>query len=314
MKSKLNKIFSFLLILLLLTGCNGIAANDGVRSDTTYPSQFLAGEVYVLKTFEKIDGNIVGFDTTLIIEEGAAVLGDIILFGSDLEVAGRVSGDINLFGGKSHILQTGLVTGSINKVANNQEVETGASIYGEINTFQFENIDIEENFQVPKGDFSLIKPRTLIIIQIIRNILLLLINILIIFLFKDQTIRVSYKLQQDPLVSWIVGLLTYLAIPIVSFVLIISICLSPIGLIFLLILFIINLWGWAVTSYFLGSNLAKWFRIDSKDFGTVAMGTIFFGIIFSVSAFLPLLNIFLSLTISTFGIGSIVYFFISRKN
>jgi len=313
MKSSLIKLIPVILLAILLSACNANAIGGQEGFGTTYPSQILSGAVYVLKTFEKIDGNIVGFDTTLIIEEGAAVLGDINLFAGDLEIAGRVSGDINLFGGKSTIRRSGIVTGSINKIANEQEIEPGAVVYGEINTFTFREIDRTESIRIPEGTEKLLRPRTWIIFQIIRNILLLFFSILIVFLFKDQTIHIAKKLQKEPLVSWLVGLLTLFAVPFVSLVLIITICLSPIGLILLLLLAIINLWAWAVMSYFLGSQLASWFKLETGGIGIVAIGSVFFGIIYTIMAFVPIMSVIFSWIISSVGIGSIILSLMTGK-
>jgi cytoskeletal protein CcmA (bactofilin family) len=313
MKSKLIRLIPILLIAVLLSACSGNAMGGQDEFGATYPSQILSGDVYVLKTFEKIEGNIIGFDTTLVIEEGASVLGDINLFASNLEIAGRVSGDINLFGGESAINRSGIVTGSINKIGNEQTIEPGAAIFGEINTFNFNRDDRTENIQIPEGTEKLLRPRTWIIFQIIRNIFLLLFNILIIFLFKDQTTRVVRKLQKELLVSWLAGLLTLFAVPFVSIILVITICLSPIGLILLILLAIINLWGWAVMSYFVGSQLASWFKLEPSALGIVAMGSVFFGIIFTILAFIPIISFVFSWIISSAGIGAIILSLISNR-
>jgi cytoskeletal protein CcmA (bactofilin family) len=313
MKSKLISLSVFFVFSILLSACSANTIGGQDEFGSTYPSQILSGDVYVLRTFEKIDGNIVGFNTTLVIEEGASVLGDINLFASDLEIAGRVSGDINLFGGESTIRRSGIVTGSINKIANAQTIEPGAMINGEINTFSFHENDHTNNIQIPEGTENLLRPRTLIIFQIIRNVFLLFSNILIIFLFKDQTIRGAKRVQKEPLVSWLVGLLTLFAVPFVSIILIITICLSPIGLILLILLAIINIWGWTVISFFIGSQLASWFKLEPGHIGIVAMGSIFFGIIFTIMAFIPIISIIFSWVISSAGIGSIILSLISSK-
>lgn len=313
MKSRLTKIIPLLLISTFLVACNASVIGNQDDFGATYPSQLLSGDVYVLKRFEKIDGNIVGIDTTIVIEEGAAVLGDISLVGSNLEIGGRVSGDVNLFGGQSTIKGTGFITGSINKIANEQVIEPGAVIAGEINTFSFEGENQAESIQIPEGTENFLKPRTWIVFQIIRSILLLFLNILIVFLFSDATIRVAGKLKKDPLVSSLAGLLTFIAAPIVSVVLIISICLSPLGLILLILLSICNLWGWTVLSYVFGLQLTQWFKLDFGNIGIVITGSLFFGIIFTLMAFIPVLSFIASGIISSVGVGSIILHLLANK-
>jgi len=315
MKSRSIRYLPLLLMLLLLTACSRHANMPGDSFATSYPSQFIVGDVYILKGFEKIEGNIVGIDTSLFIEEGAAVLGDVHLVGSELEVGGRIAGEINMFGGESHFLKSAVVSGSINKFGNVMEINPGAVIYGEINTFTVPEQGQEnqiEDIQLPLKIESLVGPRALIIFQLFINLLLLLINILIVFLFGPQTIQITKKLAEDPLVSWLIGLLVFIAVPVISIVLIISICLSPIGLILLIVLGLINLWGWGVTSYFTGAKLSKWFKIRTSDIGIVTIGSIFFGILFILAAFVPIVNIILSMIISTFGSGSIILRFLTK--
>ena len=313
MKSRSIRRIPFLLLAIFLSACSSGTIGSEESFGTVYPSQMLSGDVYVLESFEKIDGNIVGIDTTLVIEDGATVFGDISLIGSELEIGGRVSGDINIFGGESTILTSGIVTGSINQIGNTYTIEPGAVVYGEINTFSFRDGSRIDNIEIPEEADRLLKPGAWVIFQIVRNILLLLLNILIIFLFGEQTIRVSRKLQKDPLISFLAGLLTFFAVPLVSLVLIISICLSPIGLILLIMLAIANLWGWTNLSYFAGSQLARWFKLDLGNIGITIIGSLFFGIVFSLMAFIPVLSIITSWILSSAGIGAIILYLLSGK-
>ncbi len=313
MKSISTKLLPFFLIAVLFTACSQAGISEEETYKTTYPSQFISGDVFILKRYEKIDGDVVGVDTTLIIEEGASVLGDINLLASDLEVGGRVAGEVNLFGGTSHVLRSGLITGSINRIANDLLIEPGAVIYGEINTFSFPDENQPEKVEIPRGINTLIKPRTWIIIQVVRNILLILTNLLIIYLFDQQTFRVAEKFRKDPLVSWIVGLVTFIAVPIVATILIISICLSPIGLILLLALVIANIWGYTIISYFAGIQLARWFKINTGKIGIVSIGSLFFSLVLSLAAFIPFLSMVLSWILSAFGTGAIILSLLTRK-
>ena len=140
MKSRLISILSVVLLAGLLSACGSVPfsqmeLNNG--STTTYPSQFLTGDVYVLKDNEKIEGNIAGIGTTLIIEDGAVVTGDVSLIGGNLEINGQVLGDVNVFAGTTTIGDSAVINGSINQILNQTTTSPNASISGEINTFIF---------------------------------------------------------------------------------------------------------------------------------------------------------------------------------
>jgi len=69
MRSRWINLLPLLLLVLLLSACVGIGFSaEEENIFATYPSQFLIGDVYVLKNHEKIDGNLAGIGTTLVIE------------------------------------------------------------------------------------------------------------------------------------------------------------------------------------------------------------------------------------------------------
>jgi len=313
MKLKWNRIFPVLLLAFFLTACGTGEFSAQESFAATYPSQLLVGDVYVLKSHEKIDGNIVGFDTTLIIEEDASVFGDISLFGGESEISGRVAGDINLFGGTTHILKPAIITGTINKIANKMEIDPGAVITSEINTFTAPNRDLPESIEIPKEAENFLRPQTWVIFQIIRNLLLTFFNMLIIFLFKDQTLRVVNQMKKQPLVSWVVGLLSFIAAPLVALVFVITICLSPIGIIFLIALVITNLLGWTATSFFLGNRLIKWLKLEWREVVIVAAGSLLFGIFFTLIALIPFASLIASSLVSAIGCGSVVLYLLNNR-
>ncbi len=307
MKSRWSKLLPILFTVFLLSACIG----SGFRSEeeklsTSYPSQFLVGDVYMLKKHEKIDGNIAGIGTTLVIKDGAAVIGDISLIGSKVEVFGCVTGDTNVFAGTTHIYNTAIIDGSINQIAHQINIEPGAYISGEINTFAFPiQLSIGETGKL-ENMLDWLNPTGWIAFQLIRNLILVFITVLIIFLFKMPTLRVVRCIKRNVAVSWGVGLLVILAAPIVSLFLIITICLSPIGIILILAFLIADIWGWAGISFIIGNNLTRWLKLDWSEEAEVAIGAVLLGLASTLLAFLPCVGFMISTMISAVGVGGIV--------
>ena len=307
MKSRWSKLLPILFTVFLLSACIG----SGFRSEeeklsTSYPSQFLVGDVYMLKKHEKIDGNIAGIGTTLVIKDGAAVIGDISLIGSKVEVFGCVTGDTNVFAGTTHIYNTAIIDGSINQIAHQINIEPGAYISGEINTFAFAiQLSIGETGKL-ENMLDWLNPTGWIAFQLIRNLILVFITVLIIFLFKMPTLRVVRCIKRNVAVSWGVGLLVILAAPIVSLFLIITICLSPIGIILILAFLIADIWGWAGISFIIGNNLTRWLKLDWSEEAEVAIGAVLLGLASTLLAFLPCVGFMISTMISAVGLGGIV--------
>jgi len=307
MKSRWSKLFPLLFTVFLLSSCIGIGFRaEEEKLSASYPSQFLVGDVYVLKEHEKIDGNIAGIGTTLVIEDGATVMGDISLVGSQVEVFGNVAGDTNVFAGTTHIHNTAIINGSINQIAHQINIEPGAHISGEINTFAFPTqLSIRDTGKL-ENILDWLHPTGWIAFQLIRNLVLVFIAILIIFLFKLQTLRVVHSIKKNVAVSWGVGLLVILAAPIVSLFLIITICLSPIGIILILAFLIADIWGWAGISFIIGNNLTRWLKLDWPEEATVAIGAVLLGLASTLLAFLPCVGFMISTMVSAVGLGGIV--------
>ena len=307
MKSRWSKLFPLLFTVFLLSSCLGIGFRaEEEKLSASYPSQFLVGDVYVLKEHEKIDGNIAGIGTTLVIEDGATVMGDISLVGSQVEVFGNVAGDTNVFAGTTHIHNTAIINGSINQIAHQINIEPGAHISGEINTFAFPTqLSIRDTGKL-ENILDWLHPTGWIAFQLIRNLVLVFIAILIIFLFKLPTLRVVHSIKENVAVSWGVGLLVILAAPIVSLFLIITICLSPIGIILILAFLIADIWGWAGISFIIGNNLTRWLKLDWPEEATVAIGAVLLGLASTLLAFLPCVGFMISTMVSAVGLGGIV--------
>ena len=76
----------------------------------------------------------------MILEENALVMGDISLIGSNLEVDGRIAGDLNVLAGSALMNDTAIVTGNINQFIQTTEIKPKALVTGEINTYTFPTV------------------------------------------------------------------------------------------------------------------------------------------------------------------------------
>jgi cytoskeletal protein CcmA (bactofilin family) len=307
MKSIWIKLVPFLLVTILLSACSKYApAIPSGKSENTFPSQFLSNDVYILKDGETIDGNIAGVGTTLIIEKGAIVTGSISLIDGQMEISGIVEGDINVLAGTTYIHSTATIGGEINQASHQLEIDPEARVAGKINTF---TLPIEGNVIETEEIASLadwIHPSVWIIIEFVRNFSLVFINILIVFLFKEPTLRLTHTIKNRKMVSWGVGLLIFFALPLVSLVLLATICLSPIGIILFITFLIANVWAWTGISLIIGNVFTKWLKLNWAEEAKVTVGSIILGLISTLLAFLPLIGLALNITVSAVGMGGII--------
>jgi len=308
MKFKRIKTFLCLFALISLASCvnPSIGEESENRFRNVYPSQFLTGDIYVLKKNEKIDGNIAGIGTTLIIEEGSTVLGDISLVASNLEVNGRVAGDINAIAGTTSIKNTAIITGSINQILNQTRTDPDAVIGGEIHTYVFPTTG-EGN--LGKGVVNLldwIKPSVWVLLQAVRILALLLSTYIAVFLFTRPTQMVISAIKKNPAVAWGAGILTLFFIPLSAIVLILTLCLSPIGIILLLVLLICNIWGWAAIAKIIGDGLAHWLKLNWIEAAIVLLGALVAGLCASLISLVPCVGFLINNLLSAIGLGGIL--------
>jgi len=296
-----------LLLPILLGACTGAPFQDThPGSGETFPSQFITGEVYVLKSGQTVEGDVTGVGTTLIIEENAVVRGDVSLVGSSLDISGSILGDVNVFAGTSVIRDTAKINGSINQIFHQIEIEPNAVVSGEINEFVLPakpGADFGEGFA---NFLDWLRPDRILAFQIGRVILFTFIAVLVTYVLKTPTIRISSAITTNPITAWGAGIITWISAPVISFVLIITICLIPFGVLLILAFLIGMLWGWIALSFLVGEIFAVWLKLEWSEEGVAAVGALILGVLTVLISFIPCLGFFINQIIGVFGLGGVL--------
>lgn len=306
MKSRYSKFLLALLAVILLSGCASPADQEPAGMFETFPSQFLVGDVYILKDHQKIEGNIAGIGTTLIIEDDAIVMGDITLIGSNLEIAGRLAGDLNVVAGTSTLRNSAIVTGNIHQIFHSVDLEPDALVTGEINTYVFPTASEGLSGEGIVSILDWIQPKRILMVKAGQLIAFTLMALLVIFLFKKPTLKVSNAIQCNLPAAWGAGLLSFIGVPTISLILLITICLSPVGLVLILTFLLAVLWGWIALSVIVGEKLVKWFKLDWQTEPSTIFGAIVVGLLTFLISFIPCLGALINLVIASFGLGGIL--------
>jgi hypothetical protein len=210
-----------------------------------------------------------------------------------------------VFAGTTTIDDSAIITGSINQVLNQTTTSPKSSISGEINTFIFPFSGNE----IGKNVLNLLewmKPGFWVMLQLVRITLLVLATLLATTLFTDPTFSIVSAIRKSPAVSWAVGIVISFAVPIISLVLIITICLSPIGLILLLAFLICIIWSWAVLSNIVGAQMTHWLDLQWSKEGTAAFGAALVGIAISLISLIPFGGLLINGALCALGLGGII--------
>ena len=307
MKPHWIKTLLVLIAAVALTACISAPAKPASPEyRTTYPSQFIFGDTYILKSHEKIDGNIVGFGTTLIIEKDALVMGDVSLVGSNLDVSGRIAGDLNVLAGTSFIKDTAIIAGNINQIFQTTNIAPKALVTGEINTYSFPSAASGKAGSKVISLLEWLHPGRVMALQAGQVFALVIVSLLGIYLFKTPTSRITSAIRANAPAAWGAGLLTIITTPIVAVILIITICLSPVGLLLLIAFFISSLWGWVALSSILGMNIINWLKLDWSIESATIIGALILGVLSSLLSFIPCIGFLLNLMITATGIGGVL--------
>jgi len=307
MKLPWIKLLTVLITAVFLTGCNTASTQpDESEIWITFPSQFIIGDTYILESHEKIDGNIVGIGTTLLIKENALVMGDISLIGSNLEVDGRIAGDLNVLAGSALIKDTAIITGNINQFFQTIEIKPKALVTGDINTYTFPSAASGQMGTKITQIIEWLRPGNIAAFKGIQVLGLVLFSLIGIYLIKTPTTRIASVLGSNLPAAWGAGLLTLITVPIVAAVLIISICLSPIGILLILASLICSLWGWVALSSYFGTNLIKWLKLDWSVEPATIIGALILGVFTSLISFIPCIGFLIILMFTATGIGGVL--------
>ena len=307
MKSRLTKTAILIILLSCLSGCQYTGSIFGAGDNLSYPSQFIIGDTYILKGNEIINGDIAGIGTTLIIEEGALISGDISLVGSTLDMAGQLEGDMNVFAGTSSVQDSAVIQENINQIFHQTFISPNARILGEVNTYTFPNV---AGRNIGEGVIDIIdwlRPANWLLFLLVRLVVFALLALMAIALFPEPTKRVIANIRGNLVPAWGVGIICLITVPFVSIILIITICLSPVGIILLFLLCIGYIWGWISLSFIFGHRLLSWLGLDPSKEITMAAGACCLTLLTLPLTFIPIVGFLLNLMISSVGLGGVVF-------
>ena len=279
------------------------------------------GDVFVtngdVEVAGRIDGSLAVVSGDLTLEQGAVVEGDLFVMSGDHEVAGRVTGDLSVMFGDAELRDTAVVDGDLMVLSGRLERAAGARVGGEemsdirlpdlplirerINPPQVPELpEIPEvpalpervpqvppvprvRVETPAQEFGRFVGR--VVTAGFFSLVFIALGVLIVFIWRRPTRRVSECISAMPVQSFVLGLLTFLiavvleAFALVLLILIIlvaaalisTVILIPIGLLLILLSVLVLLpvplalmggmvLGWVSLAELVGQKLGKVLR------------------------------------------------------
>jgi hypothetical protein len=292
-KRRLMWVAALVIIALLIPATPALAGeeppdNGGIT---------IFGEDYTIGSGETLKGDLTVFGGNAIIEAGGTVEGSVVVWGGNAEIEGTVEGDVVVSGGSIYLDEDAWVQGNV--VCSwdcGLEQDLSARIDGDIiEGVPLPRIETPVTPIVPDvvytGPQMVMNTMMRIISLVVSIVLIAAIAGLVALIWPEQVERVGHTISEHPWPSLGYGLLTAFAGGALALMLILTICLSPIGFLVGLVLFAIGLLGWICIGTLVGDLLFKALKATNVvRIWAASLGTLIItGIVALVDAGLSLL-------------------------
>ncbi|MBS3752065.1 MAG: polymer-forming cytoskeletal protein [Anaerolineales bacterium] len=271
------------------------------------------GGNFTLLSGETLDGDLVIFGGNASLEEDTTVNGDVAVLGGRVQVNGIIRGDLVALGGFVELESKAVVLGNLTVLGSNIEESEGAVIQGTMVTHTDlpTEVTLPSIVQLSRGTF----PRT----RLRRNPFLSLswfffkvlvwagLAVLATLFLKTQEVRVKEAAFSQPVISWVVGFLVVILLPVTVIALLITLLLSPLSILAVLIGFAAWALGWVSLGFEVGHRLTKnaenkWHPALVAGLGTFVLTAIFNGF----SKLIPCFGFFPKSIVGMWMLGAVV--------
>lgn len=252
------------------------------------------GNVIVIKKGEIVHGDFLLFGGQFILEEGATLDGNLLAFGTSLNLNGTVQGDVFIWGGDLTVGEQVRIEGDV-MVDRTLLYPSGREIGVS---------------PLSSALYRLITSRfspLLATFQILGESLLLALLAFILSLFMERQLLASAQaLVSQPLVAGALGLLTLLIVPLAALVLTVTLIFIPVGILLLLGLALVLLFGWTVLGLELGQRLTDFFGQSWRLPTRAALGTFLLTLLVAIWSQVPCIGWLPGLLVAVLGLGSVL--------
>jgi cytoskeletal protein CcmA (bactofilin family) len=289
-----------------------------------------------------VKGDLVVYSGDVEIDAAGKVEGDVTTVSGDAEIDGAVGGDLVVWSGDITLQETALIAGNVSVMSGEIDREPGAVVQGNI---------VAGGLKMPKlPDFlGAIQAPAIPAIPAIPAMpaapaldmtiehaggwgsallgflgrlvaaafgasLIILLAGLVYYVRPEFVGAVQQTLQQQRPLSFAVGLVINLVLTFLTGVLVITLCLAPVGLAAGLLFAVINVVGWSVLSLTVGQWLLSYAKIESQPLVALLVGAFMltsllaFG--WTIGGCLRPLTYLASLVVTAFGGGAVVVYWL----
>lgn len=312
--SVLKVVLSLGIVCAVLLAFPGTALAQSPDQD----GQLVLGGSFLLESGNRLDGDLAVFGGTATLEEDSKVDGNVFIAGGSLFVDGEIDGNIIAFGGSVTLDDDAVVRGDINTIGASLSRAEGAVVEGNITKGQPEDYNITpplvapfSNLNLPQPDnssriASALKPIGDILWAFMRAFAAAALAALIALLLLKNTERVAGAIIREPIVAGGLGLLTIIVAPMLLIILIITICLAPVGIVGFLVLGLAVLYGWIGLGLEIGRRMESSLKQHWAPPVSAGLGTFVLSLVSSLVGIIPCVGWVLPFLVSMVGLGGVM--------
>lgn len=298
--------WAFLLVVLIALGLPVSALAAGPRD-----GQVILGDVFNLGPGESVDGDLVVIGGVVTLEQGSRVQGDAVLLGGTLSCDGEVLGNLAALGGTVSLGSHALVHGDLVRFGAVVRRDAGATVLGrEVSGQSFDMPSITVPRVGGAVPFRLwtfrFKPLTDAAVLLLKSLAMAALAVLVMMLWPDATARVARGIVEQPLLAGGLGLLSLIVVLPILVLLIISLCLSPLGILGGTVLLVGVAFGTIAAGLEVGLRLQQVLRLQMHPAAAAGLGTLLLMIVVGGIGLVPCVGWVAPLGLCSLAAGSVI--------
>ncbi len=269
--------------------------------------QFVMGDSFTLRSDETLRGDLTVFGGNAMLEEGSRVEGNVSIFGGNATIAGTVTGDLSMIGGSARLASSARIQGDLSILGGSVTRDPGAVVEGQSNRYTGPRITTPNPIRSVDrwdGPFRWVWDVTGNFVATLAGIFLItVLSIAAIAIFPANAQRAERVIRNQWLLAGAIGVLTYVAVPILIVILTVLICTIPAAIALALALAVLVVCGWAVVARMVGEWLMNGFKQTNwTTVGQTAAGAVLLAVLGAV----PLIGWLVGFAASAIGMGALI--------
>jgi len=302
----------FLLLLALAVPTTAFAAGpeDG---------RVVIGGTFSLESGHTLSGDLVVIGGAATLHSGSRVTGQVALIGGVLNIDGEVDQDVFALGGVVTLGSEAVVHGDLVTIGSAVNRAEGARIEGQVTegafaqgfNLQFPGLVLPTEpgrIQVPLipriwTPFGMLLSAGW---SVLKALLMAALAVLVVMFWPERTARVARSAVSQPVVAFLIGLVTVIFGVTLIVALAITICLSPVSLAGALVLGVGLILGWVALGLEVGWRLAQAFKRDWHPATQAGLGTLILSLVVYAFGLIPCLGPIFGAMLWMLGLGAVL--------